>query len=296
VAAGPVTSRPLRDATGLHRQLETLYEQFNQPQSVTDPIQIVRRFTRHDDLEVVAFCAAGLAFGRVHGVLKSIEGLLEVMGPSPAAFVRGFRPSRDSRALDHLVHRWTRGIDLAALVWLLKQMIDSHGSIESFFADGADADAETIEGALDRFAERASALDLSAVYGRSCPKPGVGYFFARPASGGACKRLNLFLRWMVRRDRVDLGVWTRVQASQLIIPLDTHVIRVSRCLRLTRYASPGWRMAADITRALRRLDPVDPVRFDFSMCHVGMMGACGYGKAQRDTQCPLRGCCHPRAR
>ena len=99
---------------------------------------------------------------------------------------------------------------------------------------------------------------------------------------------------MVRRDGVDLGVWTHVRPSQLIIPLDTHVIRLGRCLRLTRYASPGWRMAADITAALRTIDPVDPVRYDFSLCHIGMMGACGYEKKQGDAQCPLRGACHPR--
>jgi uncharacterized protein (TIGR02757 family) len=99
---------------------------------------------------------------------------------------------------------------------------------------------------------------------------------------------------MVRRDAIDLGVWTHVRPSQLIVPLDTHIIRLGRCLRLTRYRSAGWRMAADITRALRTLDPDDPVRFDFSLCHVGMMGACGFGTPQRDAQCPLRGICRPR--
>jgi uncharacterized protein (TIGR02757 family) len=104
---------------------------------------------------------------------------------------------------------------------------------------------------------------------------------------------------MVRRDDVDLGAWTRVSPSRLVVPLDTHVIRLGRCLRLTRYASPGWKMAAEITNTLRTIDPVDPVRFDFSICHVGMMGGCGYGKTQGDAQCPFRGACrparHPRA-
>ena len=277
----------------LKARLDTLYHDFNDAHSATDPIQIVRRFESPDDLEVVGFCAAALAFGRVQSVLNSIEGLLQVMGGSPAAYVRAFEPSRDRRSLDHLVHRWTRGIDLAALVWLLRQMLDARGSIEAFFADGLEADAETIEAALDRFSRRACELDLKSIYGRRAPKPGVAYFFARPSSGGACKRLNLFLRWMVRRDQVDLGVWRRVSPAQLIVPLDTHVIRVGRCLRLTRYTSPGWRMAADITASLRQLDPVDPVRYDFSLCHLGMMNACGYGGRQRDTQCPLRGCCRP---
>jgi uncharacterized protein (TIGR02757 family) len=106
--------------------------------------------------------------------------------------------------------------------------------------------------------------------------------------------LNLFLRWMVRRDALDLGVWSRVTPAQLIVPLDTHVIRVGRCLRLTRYTSPGWPMACDITAALRDLDPVDPVKYDFALCHLGMMNACGFDRAQADTQCPLRRLCHPR--
>jgi uncharacterized protein (TIGR02757 family) len=278
----------------LKEKLESLYQHFNDAQSVTDPVQIVRRFNQPDDLEVVGFCAAALAFGRVQSVLNSIEGLLQVMGPSPAAYVRAFEPARDRRSLDHLVHRWTRGIDLAALIWLLRQMLDSHGSIERFFVDGADPAAETIEGALDAFSRRACALNQKAVYRRTVSRPGVGYFFSRPTSGGACKRLNLFLRWMVRRDRVDLGVWSLIRPAQLIVPLDTHVIRVGRCLRLTAYTSPGWRMAADITRSLRGLNPADPVRFDFSLCHIGMMNACGYGKKQGDTQCPLRGACRPR--
>ena len=278
----------------LKSRLETQYAAFNVEHAVSDPIQIVRRFHHADDLEVVAFCAAALAFGRVQSVLNSIEGLLRVMGDRPAAYVRAFDPARDRKALDHLVHRWTRGIDLAALVWVLKQMIDAHGSIEGFFTAETDADDDTVERALDAFSRRACALNLKAVYGRAQPRPGVQYFFARPSSGGACKRLNLFLRWMVRRDRVDLGVWTRVTPAQLIVPLDTHVIRVGKCLRLTRYHSPGWRMAADITRSLRTLDPIDPVRYDFSLCHIGMMNACGFGKQQGDAQCPLRGACRPR--
>jgi uncharacterized protein (TIGR02757 family) len=278
---------PARDLTG---RLDVLYREFNEAHSVSDPIWIVRRYDRPDDREIVGFCAAALAFGRVQSVL------LKVMGPSPAAFVRAFEPARDRQSLDHLVHRWTRGVDLAALVWLLRQMLESHGTIEGFFAAGLEPGAGTIEVALDRFSERACRLDQQAVYGRLKRRPGVGYFFARPSSGGACKRLNLFLRWMVRDDRVDLGVWRRVTPAQLIVPLDTHVIRVGRCLGLTRYASPGWRMAADITASLRRLDPDDPVRFDFSLCHLGMMNACGYGKAQGDTRCPLRGCCQPRPR
>jgi len=144
----------------------------------------------------------------------------------------------------------------------MRRMVDRSGSIEGFFVDGVDAGAEDVGPALDRFSTGALALGVGS--------PGVGYFFPKPSAGSACKRLNLFLRWMVRRDALDLGVWTRVPAAKLIVPLDTHVIRVGRHLKLTRYASPGWAMARDITASLRALDPEDPVKYDYSLCHLSM--------------------------
>jgi len=182
-----------------------------------------------------------------------------------------------------VVHRWTRGPDIVALLWLLRQMVDRSGSVEGFFLDGYDAAAEDIADALTSFSTRALALDIKAAYGRVPKRAGVCYFFPRPSAGSACKRLNLFLRWMVRRDALDLGVWRRVSPARLIVPLDTHVIRVGRCLRLTTYTSPGWRMARDITASLRRFDPDDPVKYDYALCHLGMMNACGFHRAQADA-------------
>ena len=277
--------------------LDRLYESFNYPDSATDPIQIVRRFTNRDDREVVGFCAASLAFGRVTSVIQSIERVLAVMGEHPGEYVRRFDARAEAPRFREIVHRWTGGPDLVALVWLMRQMIDRAGSIEEFFLEGHDPDRRDVGEALNSFSQRALALDLKAAYGRRVPaRAGVCYFFPRPSAGSACKRLNLFLRWMVRRDAHDLGVWTRVSPSVLIVPLDTHVIRVGRCLRLTRLTSPGWRMAEDITASLRRLDPADPVKYDFSLCHLGMMNACGFSRPQKDSQCPLRGACQPRAR
>ena len=280
----------------LSRSLDALYRDYNREDSASDPVHRVRPYRDNADREIAGFCAAALAFGRVASVLNSIDTLLKIMGPSPAAFVRGFDPGAPHPELRAMVHRWIRGTDVAALLWILRQILESSGSLESFFVDGLQEDAEDVSAALDSFSTRALALDIRRAYRRVPARPGVCYFFPRPSAGSACKRLNLFLRWMVRRDEIDLGVWTRVPASKLIVPLDTHVIRLGRCLRLTKYVSPGWKMAADVTRSLRRLDPVDPVRFDFSICHVGMMNACGFGRKQADTQCPLRGLCHPRVR
>jgi uncharacterized protein (TIGR02757 family) len=282
----------------LASRLDTLYHDFNREDSASDPVHLVRPFTDPADREIAGFCAGALAFGRVASVLNSISTLFAIMGPSPAAFVRAFDPGAPHPELRAMVHRWTRGNDLAALLWILRQMLERSGSIEGFFVEGFSERDEDVGPALDSFSTRALQLDVKRAYGRGTlpARPGVCYFFPRPSAGSACKRQNLFLRWMVRRDEVDLGVWTRVPASRLIVPLDTHVIRLGRCLRLTKYISPGWKMAADITSSLRRLDPEDPVRFDFSLCHVGMMNACGFGRKQGDSQCPLKGLCRPRQR
>jgi len=280
----------------LREPFDRLYRSFDHLTSATDPVHIVRRYPAHDDREIVGFCAAGLAFGRVASVLNSIESLLAVMGPRPAAFVRGFDPAKDRERLAPLVHRWIRGRDLVALLLVLQRMLRESGSIERFFLAGDDAGTPDVGPALDAFSTRALATDVRPAYGRVPKRAGVCYFFPRPSAGSACKRLNLFLRWMVRTDVVDLGVWKGLSPSRLIVPLDTHVIRLGQCLRLTRYRSPGWKMAAEITASLRTIDPVDPVRYDFSLCHVGMMNACGFNRAQKDSQCPLRGVCRPKVK
>jgi uncharacterized protein (TIGR02757 family) len=281
----------------LATRLDRLYDAYNREDSAADPVQIVRRYADPRDQEVIGFCAAALAFGRVQSVLNTVNTLAGALGPSPAAWLRRFDPAAPHPELRAMVHRWIRGADIVALLWILRQMIEASGSIEGFFVEGLAPDAVDVADALDSFSQRALALDLRAAYGRRLPtRAGVCYFFPRPSAGSGCKRLNLYLRWMVRRDQIDLGAWTSVPAAKLIVPLDTHVIRLGRCLGLTRYTSPGWRMAADITESLRTLDPVDPARFDFSLCHVGMMNACGFGRRQGDTQCPLRGICRPRVR
>ena len=290
-----MTSAVLRRADVVAgNRLDELYRSFDHVTSATDPVHIVRRYRSPADREVVGFCAAALAFGRVASVLQSIESLLAVMGPEPARFVRRFNPDRERSRLEPLVHRWISGRDLIALLIILRRMLDEAGSIEAFFVQDDDNESPHVGPALDAFSTRALATDLREAYGRRVPRQrGVSYFFPRPSAGSACKRLNLFLRWMVRRDEIDLGVWSKVSPARLIVPLDTHVIRLGRCLKLTRYTSPGWKMALNITNALRAFDSHDPVRFDFALCHVGMMNACGFLRPQGSAQCPLRGLCEP---
>ena len=279
--------RVTRHFVGAKTVLEQLYTQFENGPAVADPVHLVHRYQDPADLEVAGFCSAALAFGRVTSVLTSLERLFRLMGHSPMAFVRSFNPARQGRVLRPIRHRWITGEDLVALFVILQRMINVEGSVEGFFLRGYRQEADDIGDALDSFSVRALAL-LDAV-----PTSGFRYFFPRPAGGSACKRLNLYLRWMVRRDNIDFGIWQHVSPSKLVVPLDTHVVRMGQCLRLTRYRSPGWPMAREITQTLRQLAPDDPVRYDFSLCHLGMQDACGFNQQQRDTRCPLRGLCRP---
>ncbi|MCC6163929.1 MAG: TIGR02757 family protein [Acidobacteria bacterium] len=291
-----VSSRSLSTAAlaRLRVELDRLHDGYNVPDSAADPVQFVRRYDDPRDREIVAALASGLAFGRLASVLASIERVLALIGSHPAAYLSSM-DVRDARAsLAPVVHRWTRGDDIVALLVVLRDLVDRFGSLEGAFLAGDDSSSEDVASGLEAFCAAACAVDVREAYGGARKdRLGVHYFFPRPSLGSACKRLNLFVRWMVRQDAVDPGGWSGVSRARLVIPLDTHTIRVGRCLRLTHYTSPGWRMAADITATLRRIDPVDPVRYDFSLCHMSMMGACGWGRPVANSQCPLRGFCRP---
>ncbi len=289
---------PIRDRVTLKPRLDELYESFNVPDSAEDPVRFARRYADVRDREVAGFIAAGLAFGRVASVMASVEAVLGRLGPHPAAFVCDFDLRRDGALFKDFVHRWTRGADINALLLTLRHMLREHGSLERFFLEDLRPDDTDVERALESFSTRACAVDVRPAYGGRRPpeRAGVGYFFPRPSKGSGCKRLNLYLRWMVRQDQIDPGGWTGVKRSQLIVPLDTHIIRIGRCLRLTRHTSPGWKMASEITATLRALDPEDPIRYDFSICHLGMINACGFTTPRRDRECPLRGLCRPGGR
>ncbi|HSC29099.1 MAG TPA: DUF2400 family protein, partial [Vicinamibacterales bacterium] len=162
--------------------LQNLYSAYNRHESASDPVHLVRPYAHAADREVAGFCAAAMAFGRVASVLNTIGSLQRVMGARPAAFVRRFEPERAPPSLRAIVHRWTRGVDLIALLWILRQMLERAGSIEAFFVQGLARDAADVGGALDSFSSRALALDLRRAYGRVPARPGVRYFFPRPSA------------------------------------------------------------------------------------------------------------------
>jgi uncharacterized protein (TIGR02757 family) len=256
----------------LRRRLEELYRRYDHRFVDPDPLEFVRAQATAADREVVGLVAAGLAFGNVLQIKRSVAAVLETLGPRPAAAVDELDPRETARRLRTFRHRWVRGRDVACLLAFVRQMRASHGSVEAFFAEGLSSDDDNVGPALASFSSRALALDPCRVYPgrRLSPDAGVRYFFPSPRQGSACKRLNLFLRWMVRRDGVDLGVWRRPLPSQLVLPLDAHTFALARRLRLTRYRSPGWAMAVDVTGRLRRLDPRDPVKYDFALHRIGL--------------------------
>lgn len=287
--------RSLRSLRSIKPEFERLYRACENSAIAVDPIQIVHRYLDPKDQEIVGFLAAGLAFGRVTSVMSSLQTVTDILGPKPASFVRSFEPKRDSIGFRNFTYRWIRGVDLVALLLVLRRMLEQAGSIEGFFLEGYNDCSPDIGPSLNDFSQRALALDLRESY-RCGDTSGVRYFFPRPSSGSGCKRLNLFLRWMVRRDSVDLGVWSVLPPSKLVIPLDIHIARVGQCLRLTKFRTPGWKMASEITASLRVLNSEDPVKYDFSLCHLGMSGCCGFNRDQRDERCPLRGICQPNVR
>ncbi len=269
-------SRVALDPRALRASLEDLRRRYDRRFLDSDPVGIVRRFDDPEDREIVGLIAAGLAYGRVASIRESLERVLAVLGTHPARFVATFDPARDARRFDGFVHRFTRGRDVALFLHLVGQLKAREGSLESFFIGGdQDPGAPTVGAALDAFGTGLFALDAGP-FGRDGvvgPGDGARRLLPLPAGGSACKRSCLFLRWMVRPDDgVDCGVWTRVAPSRLVLPLDTHLLRVVRALGWTRRKSPGWPMALEVTARLRTLDPADPIRFDFALSRLGILG------------------------
>ena len=262
-----------------------------------DPVELPRRYEDPRDQEIAALVAASLAYGRADLFKPLVARVLDAMGRSPAAFVRAFARDPDPAAFPFAVYRFNRPRDLAALAAAAGDVAGRHGTLGARFGAlfrEAGGGPGALRPALAGFARELREAPPVAPLLRGRGRRGLRHLLPDAAGAGASKRWNLYLRWMVRGpDEVDLGAWRGlVPRSALVMPLDTHVHRVSRCLGLTRRADASWRTAEEITAALRRVDPEDPVRFDFALCHLGMSGAC---PARRDplrcASCPLAAAC-----
>jgi uncharacterized protein (TIGR02757 family) len=261
----------------------------------SDPVQFVHRFDDPRDREIVGLIAAAFAYGNVKSVLRTVDTALGYLGPSPSRTLASFDPRKDLRRLRGFYHRFNTSRDLAVLFWMIRRAIEEHGSLESTFTAALSSRDADITDALQNFCATLLGFGHERFYPRGELKRriGVRFFFPLPSEGSACKRLNLYLRWMVRpEDGIDCRVWTGVAPRQLLIPLDTHIARISTYIGLTAMRSPGWAMALDITRSLRRLDADDPLRYDFALCHLGIAGDCPRKRnLEKCVRCPILPIC-----
>lgn len=280
----------------LKHHLDNFIEHFPKEKHLqNDPVQFVRRYDDPRDREVVGLIATAFAYGNVKSVLRTVDSALVFLGSRPAQAIAAFDPRKDLRRLRGFYHRFNTSRDLAVLFWIIRRTLEDYGSLEGAFASGLSASETEVTGALEEFCRIVMGFGHEQFYprGELRRRVGVRFFFPAPSQGSACKRLNLYLRWMVRPDDgIDCGVWTRVAPRQLIIPLDTHIARISTYIGLTAMRSPGWPMALDITRSLRRLHADDPVRYDFALCHLGIAGDCPRKRnLDKCARCPIVAIC-----
>ncbi|MBI5244662.1 MAG: TIGR02757 family protein [Elusimicrobia bacterium] len=276
----------MNPAPSLKAALERLYARYNRRGLIApDPLQFVYRYSDPRDMEIAGFLASSLAYGRVAQIAASVSLLLGLMGPSPYRCVLGF-DARRAASLKGFRHRFTSGASLAALMGCLKKALSLRGSIEGFFLQGYDAGERDIVPSLARFRRGLLAM-------REGSSKGLDFLLPAPEAGSACKRLNLFLRWMVRKDGVDPGLWKSVDKAKLIVPADVHMARLCRLLKLYRRKTISLAAAVEMTAGFRRLEPGDPVKYDFALSRVGILENCTGRHREGCRFCALFRFCKP---
>lgn len=283
--------KPWKRAALLKPALDALLSQSDAPLLLRgDPVELPHRYSRADDVEIAALLSAALAYGRVDLFKPRLTALLDALGPSPADVARNSTPVELLARTRGFSYRMTDARDVACLLYGAGAMLRAHGTLGAAFAKHWRGD---LRAALGGFVDELCAVDFRPITGKRAPTRRLKHLLPHPDRGSACKRLNLFLRWMVRGpDGVDFGLWNFVPAAALVVPLDTHVHRIGRFIGLTARKDLSWRTAEDVTRKLRCLDERDPVRYDFALSHLGISGTCAARKdARRCAGCPLKPIC-----
>jgi uncharacterized protein (TIGR02757 family) len=248
-------------------KLEGLYAAYNRREFVhPDPLEFLYPYPALRDREIVALIASSLAYGRVAQILKSVSSVLGRMGPSPFHFIMSSPRESLLTAFSDFKHRFTAGRELAWMLWCARRAIKKHGSLLGCFLAGWEDKERTVLPGLSSFV-RAFPKNSGACWGGFLPSP---------ANGSACKRLNLFMRWMVRQDDVDPGGWGRIPASKLIVPLDVHMHRISLGFGWTSRKQADLRAAVEVTEAFKKVAPEDPVRYDFALTRLGIRSDMDY--------------------
>ena len=242
---------------GYAAALEKLYRRYNRREFVhPDPLEFLYQYKRLEDRELAGLVASGLAYGNVRQILKSVEKALRILGPSPRKYLERSPASVLRRAFSGFKHRFTTGTELSALLCNARAVIKKYGSLY-----GCALEHNRLSGGEPGGALRGLAAEL---------RPGAPTLIPNPQAGSALKRLNLYFRWMVRKDNVDPGGWDLLPAAALLVPLDTHMHRIAKELGLTGRKPADMRTAAEITASFAALCPRDPVRYDFCLTRFGI--------------------------
>lgn len=252
------------DINTLKRFLDRKVEEYNQPSFLDkDPISIPHRFTTRQDIEIAGFFAAILAWGNRTTIIKKCTELMELMDYAPYSFCKS--PSASSlKKIMHFKHRTFNGTDILYFIEFFRHHYSSHTSLEAAFTNGFTGEEKTVENALAYFHEYFFSLPDSPARTRK--------HIATPLKMSTCKRLNMFLRWMVRNDKtgVDFGLWQNISPAQLICPVDVHVARVAKKLNLIKRKQTDWLTAVELTECLQKFDSSDPVKYDFALFGLGI--------------------------
>lgn len=256
----------------LKQKLEYHYKVFDKSKLEPDPLQFPHLFKNEKDIEVMAFIASVFAYGNVNQIINSLNTFLLIAKNQPYEFISNFSATKILPT--NFVHRYYSTKDILHLFKLLNSAYDEYGSLKNLFLSGYDSEEETIKNAITNFNKYF--LTKAQKEFKKLSR-GLVFMFPLPEKGSGCKRMNLFLRWMVRKDELDFGLWTclsgrqeEIPTSKLIIPVDTHVARICKQLKLTKRKNVSWKMAEEITQNLKEFDPEDPVKYDFAICHIGM--------------------------
>lgn len=250
----------------LKRKLEYHYKYFDYKHISPDPLEFPHRFKNPFDIEISAFISSVFAYGNVKQINFSLEKIHSLMNQQPYDFVKSYSYPDGLKIFKNLKHRFYTSEDIAKLFFALNKIYSSYGTIKYLFLlyfFEKDSNLKTPISFLSN-----SVLKIMSEKGEITH--GMKFMIPDPFKGSACKRMNLFLRWMVRKDQLDFGLWNEMPASKLVIPVDTHVAKICKQLKLTKRENESWLMAEEITDYLKRFDPSDPVKYDFAICHIGM--------------------------
>jgi len=283
--------RPVRGEI-LKSRLDALAETFDVSTIAPDPLQLVLRSSDPLDQEVVGLIAAAFAYGRADIIVANIGAMLAKMRPSPYRYLTTFDKAEAARRFAGFVHRFHKTPDLVAFLSCLAGVIRKHGSVGALFEKCYDANDRDVGPTLARFVEAVRSAGVPPAEHAASRAVALRYLLTSPNDGSACKRMNLFLRWMVRRTSPDLGLWTFVDPAKLVMPVDTHIHRIATFLGLNDRKSADWKAARALTDRLARFDRSDPVRYDFALCRLGILDLCSRKRRRENCDvCMLREVC-----